>query len=59
MINCESCGRFISHDWSNLLYKCDTCKKKPRESQSFYDEVEKGLDDIKNGRVFKINIDKL
>lgn len=25
MINCVKCGRFISHDWSNLSHTCDVC----------------------------------
>ena len=26
MINCRKCGRFISHDWSNLSYLCEDCE---------------------------------
>lgn len=28
MINCEECGKFISHDWSNLPHICSDCKSK-------------------------------
>lgn len=26
MINCDKCGKFISHDSSNLPYLCDDCE---------------------------------
>ena len=25
MINCSECGKFISHDWSNLSHMCSDC----------------------------------